>query len=180
MDAYRASDRWRSSISRVDRMDARPLDDHQARAQILGVITVQIERAGSIWTVGLRSKERNRSIFITHLKHCIWTLHLKSDDRDIFRNGPSWTFHRNRRSFRLNGYDQKPYIKRCSSTIVSIRVEISIQLSCLDTSLSFLLIPSSSSLISASTEGLKSRFGGESKEKSPLESIDRVLRVLHD
>ena len=46
--------------------------------------------------------------------------------------------------------------------------------------LSFLLIPSSSSLNSASTEGLKSRFGGELKEKSQLESTDRVLRVLRD
>ena len=43
MDAYGASDRRRASISRVDRMDEGPPDQDQTRAQILGVITVQIE-----------------------------------------------------------------------------------------------------------------------------------------
>ena len=38
-----ASDRHRASISRVDRMDNGPPDQDQTRAQISGVITVQIE-----------------------------------------------------------------------------------------------------------------------------------------
>ena len=38
-----ASDRQRASISRVDWMDNGPPDQDQTRAQISGVITVQIE-----------------------------------------------------------------------------------------------------------------------------------------
>ena len=97
-----------------------------------GVITATIRSRGGnqgrwIAIQGAKSKR-----FITHLKRRIWTLHLRSDDRDIFRNDPSWTFHRNRRSKRSDDYDQKPYKKTCSSSFVSIRVEILIQLSCLD------------------------------------------------
>ena len=52
---------------------------------------------------------------------------------DLFENGPSWTIYRNRWSFWSDGYAQKHYKMRCISTILSIRVEISIQLNCLDT-----------------------------------------------
>ena len=54
----------------------------------------------------------------------------------------------------------------------------SIQLIYLDTM--NLSIPSSSALISAPSEGLRSRFGRVEREKSTLELHNRVLRIFND
>ena len=112
MDAYGASDWWRASISRLDRMDAGPLDDHQARAQISGVITVQIEphREHPDFRIAIQGAKSE------HFYNASQAMHLDPPSQirrsRIFRNGPSWTFHHNRRSFQSDGYAQKAY-KRC-------------------------------------------------------------------
>ena len=99
------------------------------------------------------------------------TTYLKRSTMDRF----IVTVDRNDRTvtpkFRLN----RRVLRRCMHSSW-----ISIKLTCLDTIHSFLLIPSSSSFISASMEGLKSRFGGESKEKSPLEAGRDALDVFGD
>ena len=50
----------------------------------------------------------------------IQTVHLKSNDRNLIETVHDGPFHRNRRSKWSYGYAQLAYIKRCSSTIVSI------------------------------------------------------------
>ena len=67
---------------------------------------------------------------------------------------------------------QLKYIHRRRTRLFKLNLGVTVR--------SFLLIPSSSSFISASMEGLKSRFGGESKEKSPLEAGRDALDVFGD
>ena len=71
--------------------------------------------------------------FITHLIRTPRDRWSRSDGHDLFETVHDGPFHHNRRSFSSDGYDQKPYKKTCSSTFLSIWVDISIKLSCLDT-----------------------------------------------
>ena len=75
-----------------------------------------------IATVRSRSKGRKSSRFINASQ----TLHpdrpSRSDGHDMFKMVHDGPFHRNRRSFRSDGYTQNVYKMTCSSDFLSIRV----------------------------------------------------------
>ena len=97
-------DQMSDGSTRVDRVRLRSTGRSIARALIQWIITAAIDWRGSHLSVGSRSKERKSSVFITLMREIILALHPRSDDQDLFENGPSWTVYRNRRSFRSDGY----------------------------------------------------------------------------
>ena len=78
--------------------------------------------ARSIVIAGSRSNDDKSRRFKTLIARIDLSPSSRSDGHDIFKTVHRGPFHHNRRSFRSDGYDKKPYIKICSSTIVSIRV----------------------------------------------------------
>ena len=136
--------RWRGLTQDIGSGGARNVARRSHAPWTTGSIKEHVPLIGSyngrdlIGRYAFRSLDRDptgeiRCVIITPINGSIWTLHRRSNRRDIFKTVHDGPFHRNRRSFRSDGYDKKPYIKRCSSTIVSIRVGNSIELSCLDT-----------------------------------------------
>ena len=82
----------------------------KTRAEIQSVITVVMRSGGA---------HPDRPIAIQGAKserfyNAYRAMNLRSDDRDISENGPSWTVYPNRRSFRSDGYEISPYKKACS------------------------------------------------------------------
>ena len=59
-----------------------------------------------------------------HLRGIIWTVHRDRTATNFFETVHDGPFHRNRRSFRSDSYAQMYYKTKCSSDVLSIRVEI--------------------------------------------------------
>ena len=95
----------------------------KARALNGGIITVVMKRRGAHLDCPItRSKGRDQTRFITHLNSRIQMLHPRSDGHNIFEMVHRGPFHRNRRSFRWDGYAQNVYKTRYSSDVQTIRV----------------------------------------------------------
>ena len=72
--------------------------------------------------VGSRSDGGKRARFITVICADHPGRRSRSDGYDLFETVHDGPFHRNRRSFRSDGYAQNMYKRRGSSDVLSIRV----------------------------------------------------------
>ena len=74
--------------------------------------------------VGSRSNGGKSARFITVICADYLGCRSRSDGYDLFETVHDGPFHRNRQSFRSDGYAQNMYKSRGSSDVLSIRVEI--------------------------------------------------------
>ena len=72
--------------------------------------------------VGSRSDDGKRARFIAVICADHPRRRSRSDGYDLFETVHDGPFHRNRRSFRSDGYAQNMYKRRGSSDVLSIRV----------------------------------------------------------
>ena len=104
-------------LKRVDRVSSRSIGLHHAHVLFKEDYNGSDEtREGRISTVGSRFKGRDSRCFITHLIRPHPDPPSRSDGCDLTETVHDGPFHRNRRSFRSDGYAQIP----CKRHVLSI------------------------------------------------------------